>query len=80
MSDTLKAGAAQVDISPKDSQFLCGYPHVERYSTGLHDPLMSSALYLNEGKMEVLFIANDIVFISKDIISAVIPQLIFYGL
>ena len=70
MSDTLKAGAAQVDISPKDSQFLYGYPHVERYSTGLHDPLMSSALYLNEGKMEVLFIANDIVFISKDIIKS----------
>ena len=70
MSDTLKAGAAAVEITPKDSQFLCGYPHVERYSTGVHDPLTSSALYLNEGKMEVLFIANDIVFVSKDIIKS----------
>ena len=68
MSDTLKAGAAAVDISPKDSQFLCGYPHVERYSTGVHDPLISSALYLNDGKKEVMFIANDIVSIGKDII------------
>jgi neutral ceramidase len=70
VSDTLKAGAATVEITPEDSQFLCGYPHVERYSTGVHDPLMSSALYLNEGDMEVLFIANDIVLVSKDIIKS----------
>ena len=35
----LIAGSAQVDISPKDSQFLFGYPHVERYSTEINDPL-----------------------------------------
>ena len=70
MSGTLKAGAAAVDISPKDTQFLSGYPHVERYSIGLHDPLISSALYLNDGKMGVLFIANDIISIEKDIIKS----------
>ncbi|MCE5186881.1 MAG: neutral/alkaline non-lysosomal ceramidase N-terminal domain-containing protein [Planctomycetaceae bacterium] len=62
----LKAGAAQVDISPKNSQFLFGYPHVKRYSTGIHDKLWSSALYLSDGKTETLFIANDIIFVSKD--------------
>ena len=63
--DTLRAGAAAVDISPRDSQFLYGYPHVERYSTGIHDPLFSSALYLSDGQIELLIIANDIIFVSK---------------
>ncbi len=63
---SLQAGAAAVDITPKTSQFLFGYPHVERYSTGVHDPLMSSALYLCDGRSGVIFIANDIIFVPKD--------------
>ena len=62
---TLAAGAASIDISPRDSQFLYGYPHVERHSTGIHDPLLSSALYLCDGQTEIMFIANDIIFVSK---------------
>ena len=46
----LLAGAAAVDITPVDSQFLYGYPHVRRYSSGVHDRLFSSALYLNDGQ------------------------------
>ncbi|MBN1642038.1 MAG: neutral/alkaline non-lysosomal ceramidase N-terminal domain-containing protein [Anaerolineae bacterium] len=61
----LWAGAAAADISPLDSQFLYGYPHVERYSTGIHDPLFSSALYLSDGQHEVMFVANDIIFVCK---------------
>ncbi len=64
---TLRAGAAEVDISPDDSQFLWGYPHVERWSTGIHDPLYASSLYLEYGGEKLLFIANDIIFITKDI-------------
>ncbi len=67
MGNTLKAGSAQVDITPKDSQFLYGYPHVERYSTGIHDKLWASSLYLSDGKTEVLFIANDIIWVSKGV-------------
>jgi hypothetical protein len=63
--NTLKAGAASIDISPTDSQFLFGYPHVERFSTGIHDPLLSTALYLCDGRIEVMFIANDIIFVTK---------------
>lgn len=66
MSNKLKAGAAQIDISPKDSQFLFGYPHVKRYSTGIHDRLWSSALYLSDSKTEAMFIANDIIFVNKN--------------
>ncbi|OQA00952.1 MAG: Neutral ceramidase [Planctomycetes bacterium ADurb.Bin401] len=63
--NNLKAGASQVDISPKDSQFLFGYPHVKRYSTAIHDRLWSSALYLCDGKQQAMFVANDIIFVSK---------------
>ncbi|MFZ5917392.1 MAG: neutral/alkaline non-lysosomal ceramidase N-terminal domain-containing protein [Chloroflexota bacterium] len=63
---TLAAGAAFVDISPQNPQFLYGYPHVERYSTGIHDPLLSSALYLSDGQTEILFVANDIIYIGQD--------------
>ena len=65
MSHAFKAGAAAVDITPVDSQFLFGYPFVERMSTGTHDPLLSSALYLDNGKEKVLFIGNDIIFVTK---------------
>ncbi|NLE43800.1 MAG: hypothetical protein GX620_03680 [Chloroflexi bacterium] len=63
---SLRAGAAAVNISPHDSQFLFGYPHVERYSTGIHDPLFSSCLYLSDSTTDLMFIANDIIFVGKD--------------
>ena len=65
MADRLQAGAGTVEITPKDSQFLFGYPHVERYSTGVHDPLLSSALYLSDGDTKMMFIANDVIFVPK---------------
>ena len=43
--DLGRAGAAQVDVTPDSPQFLYGYPHCERISTGVHDPLLASALY-----------------------------------
>lgn len=65
---SLKAGSRQNEITPENTQFLFGYPHVERYSTGVHDPLLSSALYLCDEKSgnEIIFIANDIIYISKE--------------
>jgi neutral ceramidase len=64
---TLQAGSATADISPRDSQFLFGYPHVSRYSTGVHDALLTSALYLSDGQTQVMFIANDIIFVPKEL-------------
>lgn len=64
-SGSLVAGAATQDITPSHSVFLCGYPFVPRYSTGIHDPLLSSAMYLSDGITEVVFVANDIIWISK---------------
>lgn len=65
MDGSLVAGAGVADVTPVDSQFLFGYPHVKRYSTGVHDPLLSSALYLSDGRNDVLFVANDVIFVSK---------------
>ncbi|MCD4825430.1 MAG: neutral/alkaline non-lysosomal ceramidase N-terminal domain-containing protein [Phycisphaerae bacterium] len=67
MADIFKAAAASADITPQGSQFLFGYPHVQRYSTGVHDPLLSTALYISDGATEAMFIANDIIFIGKAI-------------
>ncbi len=60
---SLKAGIAKIDISPRKPMFLVGYPHVERISTGIHDPLMASALYLENGDNALIMIALDILFL-----------------
>jgi neutral ceramidase len=65
MAVALIAGAAAADITPDDSQFLFGYPHVRRYSTGVHDRLLSSALFLSDGKTSLLWVANDVIYVSR---------------
>lgn len=64
---TLLAGAAAIDITPNKSLHLAGYPFVKRNSTGVHDPLLSSALYLSDGISQVLFIGNDVIFVPKEL-------------
>jgi len=60
---TLRAGAAVADISPAHPMPLFGYPHVERLSTGIHDPILSSALYLSNGPEALVLIALDVLLI-----------------
>jgi Neutral/alkaline non-lysosomal ceramidase. len=64
---TLLAGAAAIDITPERSLHLAGYPFVQRNSTGVHDPLLSSALYLSDGISQVLFIGNDVIYVPKEL-------------
>lgn len=64
---SLYAGSAQIDITPKVSLHLFGYPHVARASTGVHDPLYASALYLRADDGAALFVSCDIIFIPKDL-------------
>jgi len=59
----MEAGTAIRDITPQDPTFLVGFPHIERISQGVHDPLLASALYLRSGTVEVMLIALDILFI-----------------
>lgn len=61
----LRAGAAVTDLTPEGSVFLFGYPHVPRLSTGVHDRLQCSALYLEGGGGRVLFLANDLIFVGR---------------
>jgi len=61
----LTAGVATKDITPRKPLFLAGYPGVERLSTGTHDPLLASALYLSDGKTQMLLAGVDILFVSK---------------
>ncbi len=61
----LKAGAAFENITPKESHFLYGYPVTERMSTGVHDWLLSSALYVTDGREQVIMISNDLIYVSK---------------
>jgi neutral ceramidase len=67
----LKAGAAFINITPKEPHFLFGYPFVKRTSTGVHDWLLSSALYLTDGLEQVIFIANDVIYVSKASVSRI---------
>jgi len=64
---TLYAGAATRDISPTKPVQLCGYPHVRRVSTGIHDPLLASALFLSNGSSAVLLCALDLLMLNSDI-------------
>jgi len=59
----MKVGTATLDISPKGPVFLVGYPHVDRISQGVHDPLWASALCLRNGAAEVMLVAMDILFV-----------------
>jgi neutral ceramidase len=65
LNSTLRAGAATVDITPQGSVFLYGYPHVRRYSTGVHDALECTALYLRNDVGQALFLANDLIWVTK---------------
>ncbi len=54
----LQAGVAARDISPQSPLFLVGYPHVERFSQGIHDPLLATALFLGDGGLGTLLLSR----------------------
>src|ERR1044072_9303095 len=64
-SAVLLAGAAVSDLTPRGSVFLYGYPHVARDSTGVHDALPCAALFLRGDSGQALFLANDLIHVSK---------------
>jgi neutral ceramidase len=63
---TLRAGVSTHNISPQSPMFLVGYPHVPRISTGIHDPLLASALCLRNDDSAILLMAVDILFLSTE--------------
>jgi neutral ceramidase len=68
---TLKAGAAVRQINPPSDAVLFGYPHVERKSTGVHDSLLASVIYLEDGSHRVLLIALDLLFLDPPTVRSI---------
>ena len=54
MPMTIRAGVAIEDINPRKPMALFGYPHVERVSTGIHDPILASFLCLDNGRRRLV--------------------------
>lgn len=68
---SLSVGACEREITPTDSQFLFGYPHVKRYSTGVHDPLLCSALVIEDHDHNIAaFVACDIIFVDRILVAS----------
>lgn len=63
---SLRAGAARRDISPTGPVPLCGYPRIHRISTGIHDPLLAAALYLENDGHAILLGALDVIMLNSD--------------
>ena len=59
------AGSAWRDITPSKSTFLYGYPQVWRLSTGVHDELLASALYLANDETQIILVQVDVIWLSK---------------
>ncbi len=60
---TLYASATIVDISPRQPTALYGYPHVERISTGIHDPLLATVIILQNEDATLVLGALDLLMI-----------------
>ena len=66
-----RAGAASADITPSKPIFLYGYPNTPRISTRVNDPLLSTALFLNDGVEKCLLISVDVIWLSKRQVASV---------
>ncbi|MCE5326946.1 MAG: neutral/alkaline non-lysosomal ceramidase N-terminal domain-containing protein [Planctomycetaceae bacterium] len=64
----LKAGTGRCDITPREVMFLVGYPHVQRVSTGIADPLHATALCLDDGATAIISVSADVLYVSADLV------------
>lgn len=60
---TFLAGAGVRNISPQKPMALYGYPHVERISTGIHDPLLATVIVLRNERATLVLGALDLLMI-----------------
>lgn len=63
----LLAGASSAEIICPDPVQLWGYPHVRRLATGVHDPLLASAIVLRRGGVTQVQIALDVLMIAPPV-------------
>ncbi|EEF59050.1 neutral/alkaline non-lysosomal ceramidase N-terminal domain-containing protein [Pedosphaera parvula] len=62
-SSQLRAGMAEVDITPPVGYRMAGY-YDERFSTGVHDPLKTKAIVLQQGNEKIALVFCDLVGVS----------------
>ena len=67
---TLIAGIYRLAINPPYPMTLFGYPHVPRLSTGIHDPLYATALFLSDEKPGVFLISLDLLMLPHEFLNA----------
>ena len=67
-NEGLQVGAAELDVTPPVGYRMAGYFN-ERISTGVHDPLMTKAIVLQQGRVTFAFVFNDMVGVTLDITS-----------
>ena len=73
----LKAGAAEVCITPPIGVELAGYgPNLQRYSTAIHDHLMGQALILDDGQTRIAIVTCDLISLSSEFVQQV-RQLVY---
>lgn len=68
-----RAGAAKVDITPTDSQWLMGY--AARQSNGVHDHIYHRVAVLDDGGTQFYLIASDLCLFSPTVYQAVATRL-----
>jgi neutral ceramidase len=73
LAANFRAGAAKVDITPTDSQWLMGY--AARQSAGVHDHIYHRVTALDDGVTQFYLIASDLCLFSPTIYHAVAVRL-----
>ena len=64
--ENLKAGFARIDITPPIGHNMSGYYH-ERLSEGILDPLLATAVAVNDGKTTAVIISVDVIGLRQEI-------------
>lgn len=72
--DRLQAGAAKVNINPRNYPVSMTGSFQDRQATSAHDPLHARALVLKSGNTEIAFVVCDICLISREIFDAAKQQ------
>src|ERR1035441_1094864 len=69
----LRAAAVKVDITPRNSQWLLGYN--PRQSTGVHDPIYTRVVALDDGHTQFYLVSSDICLFSPGLYDDVAAEL-----
>ena len=64
VANALEAGAAELDITPPIGYRMAGY-FDERISTGVHDPLHTKAIVLQQGRRRIALVFSDLEGVSR---------------